>query len=180
MALKFKANIDHESSNRIIKKLKRLKRPVSVNDAKLIGSTIAEEMKNQISKGISPIAGKGRFEGYRGGYKDRIKEYKNVRVNRRGYPKKLRPINLKLTGKFLKGLKHWTRGGFLGGFAAIVGFKTSDKLSVKKERGHREGANDQAERPIIPKGKEFFSRRIQNKVIKILNAVIKRETKKKG
>lgn len=108
---------------------------------------------------------------------------------RRGYPysvrgkfpdKRPRPVNLLLSGEFLAALEHRVVG-IAGQYSVEIGFfEDSDKdrktgvHPAIKEQGHREGANGQPERPIIPIGREDFQISIQKAIIKIVDEVIDR------
>lgn len=126
----------------IIKKIRKekLERSLTKTEVQEIGSLALTEMKTRIAKGISPITG-DRFQAY---------------LNPKRYPgkkKPQRPVNLFLSGDFLQSLKMTAAGGK----NAFIRIFFSDKLSIKKERGHREGAGGQPRRPIIPQGGESFS-----------------------
>lgn len=109
---------------------------------------LIKSMKKVIAKGISPITGRSaRFPGY----KNPKKGYPTS-VRHRFPAKKRRPVNLKLSGKFLKKLKF--RVGV--GKKAFIDIGFFDKYGKTLEEGHREGAGGQPERPIIPTGKEAF------------------------
>lgn len=130
-------------------------------DAERLGTLIIQEMILAISKGISPITGSSistRMKAYRGSYKDQIKE--GIKKNP---GKKLRPINLTLSGKFLNDLKITGYSQEEGGVFPIVGFE--EGLSAQKERGHREGVNNSEKRPIIPQDSENLSRSIRARII---------------
>lgn len=106
-----------------------------------------------------------------------------ARAAKRGYPysvqnefpdKKPRPVNLTLSGDFLRALEI--------GFSAIgkrvrfaVGFY--DEAQAKKERGHREGANGQRKRPIIPKGQESFAETIKADIFQIVRQAVRNAAK---
>lgn len=119
-----------------------------------LGKIITDEMKNLVDKGISPIKGKGRFEPYRNSYRSKIEQ---------GYypGKGLRPVNLKLTGHMLGALSHAVEV-FKSAIRITINY--SDDLARKKESGHREGVNNQAQRPTLPQGSEEFSTVITQKV----------------
>lgn len=157
-----KAKLDNAALKKTQKLIERLERPVTKKTAQKLGSAIVREMKSLISKGNSPISGAGRFPKYK---------------NPKRYPgskKPHRPVNLKLTGDFLKSLK-WKVVTVRGVNATQVGY-FSDKQS-KKEQGHREGSNSQPKRPTIPKGTERFARRIQLKILEILQSSVKQARK---
>ena len=142
------------------------------SDARILGRISINAMKLKIMKGQSPIRGKGlktRFGKYRGGYEKAIKKRKLGN-------KMLRPVNLKLSGDFLDDLKIV---GFIkeqGSTFPEIGFGSSK--SDDKERGHRDGANKQAKRPIIPDDGENFAKTIEKEVIDHLNKILLNEFNK--
>jgi hypothetical protein len=116
------------------------------------------------------------------------------RLKQRGYPfsvqdefpdKKERPVNLYLSGDFMKSLESWLDLALKkspdGNEAKIVkhlwiGFR--DELSQKKEQGHREGANGQEKRPIIPEENEEFATSIQKIIIAGFREALKNAVKR--
>lgn len=148
--------------------LKEVKKLLKEADLKIgpkasqaIGNLIVDLMKEKIAKGISPIEGKPRFPGY----KDVTKYPKQARKEHPA--KRNRPVNLNLSGKFLAGLKAKaspSRGQITVGFF--------DTYGRKLEQGHREGANGQRERPIIPDRGEQLAKSIRLAIVKLYeNAV---------
>ena len=163
------------------------------DEAKDLADDVIKEMKDMIAKGISPIKEKGRFPEYKGVTKTRVaksqaktKGEKEAvkKAQKKAYPysvqskfpeKKPRPVNLELTGSMLSNLVFKLRHT-LKGWMPEVGY--FDEESVKKEQGHREGANGQPQRPTIPDQKEderfaariemIFRRHIKNAVDKFL------------
>ena len=122
------------------------------------------EMKDRIQRGQSPIKGRGRFPAYKN-----PKKYPGKR-------KPKRPVNLYLSGVFLKAL----RGiGYRVGQEIYVRIGFSDSLNAEKERGHREGANGQPKRPIIPEGNETFTPRILLKMKKAYKLAYKEALKRR-
>lgn len=92
--------------------------------------------------------------------------------------KKPRPVNLTLHGDFLNALQARVTGAGID-LGLEVGFFpgwTDDKgvEAFVKEIGHREGANGQPKRPIIPIGTEDFAQRIQNIIWEIIEEEIDR------
>ena len=151
-------------------KLEQMAAPIDKNSAKLAGIAAVEEMKRLIASGQSTIQGSGRFPSYKESYVARIKSSYQSR-----YRKTVRPINLKLTGDFLSNLtsKIVSRGTEI---TTEVGFY--DNLSKLKEQGHREGANGQKERPIIPNENERFSASVRKAVADIYRGRISALAKK--
>ena len=86
------------------------------------------------------------------------------------YPnKRVRPVNLYLSGAFLESLEAIVLGA-AGQFTIEVGFfRDSEAI---KEIGHREGANGQPERPIIPVDREEFAQVIQDVIWQIIEEEI--------
>ena len=177
--LKFTGKVDGTAIKNLIKKLKKLRAPVDKTTAKKAAKGTLKEMKKLIASGTSPIRGNGKMPRYHGSYAAQIKKKGYVSVKGRKYDKKMRPVNLKLTGKFLDNLKSRVIK-VSSGFGISIGYrKKSEKL---KERGHREGHNNQRIRPTIPQENrgEEFALRIQREFITILNEAIGKITKKKG
>lgn len=119
-----------------------------------------EQKKRRISQGQSPITGK-RFPRYK---------------NPDRYPgglKPSRPVNLRLTGDFLRDLVFRVITG--KNPAIEIFFKTNE--SQLKEQGHREGANGQPKRPIIPNQRETYSRGLRRRLDALLQSVIDRAFK---
>lgn len=143
------------------------RKALSNNDLQKIGNEVVKEMKEFISGGISPIQGKGRFPGY----KDPKKYPANQRKN---YPRKrARPVNLELSGDFLKSLSSKPISG--GNPKIEIGYSTSESI---KEQGHRDGANGQPKRPTIPEGTEKFNKSIEKNIIEGAREAISRFLKK--
>ena len=164
-----RARIDKVATKKLQDKLKDLRAPMNKSDAEKMGREVIKAMKATIAKGNSPISGPGisaRFKAY---------------INPRRYPGKRKPkspVNLKLTGKFLKNLKHdvFKRGKV---YAVSIGFTRQSERD--KERGHRERAGGQPKRPIIPipKNREKFIRAIQDRYLKIALKAVKRVTRRR-
>lgn len=90
--------------------------------------------------------------------------------------KKPRPVNLRLHGDFLEALRSQVVGT-MGSYGLEIGFfpGSRDRKGVEawvKEQGHREGANGQPSRPIIPVGTEEFAQVIQNTIWEMIEAEI--------
>lgn len=185
------AKIDLKINMKALKKIEdKLTGAVNKGTLGQIGEAIKEEMLLDVSKGISPIKGVGRYDAYlaaadfnklkqkarasgKGPTRNRLnKEANKIKDTSNRYPynqqgrkwkKKPRPVNLELSGEFLKALRVWITGS--GSKAAVhVGFRsgTGKTPGTKadaptKEKGHRDGANGQPERPMIPRGSETLT-----------------------
>ncbi len=135
-----------------------------------IAQLAREKILDLVSKGISPIEGEGRFAAYKP--KEKNKRYPET--VKRSYPaKRRRPVNLELSGKFLRALKSFPKTvniiaiGFFSGYGETL------------EQGHREGANGQAVRPIIPSEPgESFTKAIRAAILKEYREAILRYLKR--
>ena len=137
---------------------------------KTVSQSTINRMKDLISKGISPIQGRGRFPAYKGNVASRTSKTK------KGYPynvkdsfpdKKITPVNLKLSGDFLDNLDFKQQDTQTQNTSEIGFF---DQTSIDKELGHRTGHNKQGKRPIIPIGSEQIAVSIQREVLKEFSA----------
>lgn len=144
--------INKNSLDRLVERLDTLANPTRRRDAEDLGKLVVREMKHDIAALQSPIRGRGKFPALKKGYKERKK-----RETGRDKP------DLDLTGRFLRSLSS-KANQVKDGWTTTIGF--TSKLSRKKELGHREGANGQAERPIIPNENEGFNRRISQQIRK--------------
>lgn len=101
------------------------------------------------------------------------------KASQRGYPydtkeyregKKFpRPVNLFLTGEFLRSLTFTVKKVEKRAQITIGFFEAKQAL---KEKGHREGANGQARRPIIPRKSEGWAETIRLDIMKLLRDAI--------
>lgn len=155
------------------KELRRLLKEsnVRVNQkiARATGELAIALMKDRIAKGLSPIQGKNRFPGYKDTkkYPGRVKE---------DFPdKRNRPVNLRLSGRFLKQLRVISATS-LG--KVIIGF--SDDYGKTLEKGHREGASGQRERPIIPEPSEELAKSIQLAILRIYEQAVRKFLKSRS
>lgn len=142
MALKIRVNLKE------LKKLEEQIKQELINKeiATQVAKIVVGGMKDSIESGTSPITNQ-RFPAYRGSYRERIQKGKVP-------GKSLQPVNLTLTGRFLRSLVSLSPFKKANGWVAPVGFDSRFGDSQDKEQGHRDGANNQAKRPIIPVGNE--------------------------
>lgn len=100
-----------------------------------MGELIVKEIKNDLSKGNSPVRGERRFDPY----KDKEK-----------YPgdlKPSRPVNLELTGEMLANL---TSKVVSGRSAVDVGFMNASEDVKKRAELHNKGGNGVPRRKFLP------------------------------
>jgi len=138
--------INKRSIDRLVKKLDTLSNPTRKRDAEALGNTIVREMKKDIKRQKSPIRGHGSFPALDPKYK---KRKRNAGAGDKA--------DLSLTGQFLKSLRSQTKK-VRDGFSTVINF--SNRTAQLKEKGHREQANGQGFRPIIPDADEGFNIRI--------------------
>lgn len=145
-----------------------------------VGKTVVAEMKRNIGNGVSPVRGFGKFESYasqrgvEGGYPKNVKnKYPN---------KKTRPINLTLSGKYLKELGHWFDRGFSSGARIMIGFSKGAPSKRTKDLldAHNKGGNKFIpRRPHMPRASkgEKFTVSIDEKIVALfkqrIQAIIK-------
>jgi hypothetical protein len=89
----------------IDKVTKRIEQKLKAVQAKAVMDTatmLSNEIKDSISKGISPVEGEGRFQGYSDSYLEQIKKQTGYL---KGSGKRKRPVNLFVTGTMLNSLK---------------------------------------------------------------------------
>lgn len=149
-------------------KVKKLERKLKRQNYDSVGDVIISDMKNLIRKGISPIRGGGRFPRYK--RENDADGYPNT-VRKRFPGKRKRPVNLKLSGAFLKALKSKT---ISTGRKLEIEIGYFDPKEAIKEDGHREGANTQPKRPTIPIKTEEFALSIQQSADDEVVRVVKR------
>lgn len=159
-----KVKIDRKGVISIGKKLAALAGPINAATANRIGEAVTKEVRDQISKGISPIKGNGRFPRYK---------------NPKRYPgdKKPRtPVNLNLSGAFMDSLTYKVYDARTGKGTEIFynGEDSNGVSNQDKEQGHRDGANGQPKRPTLPSKSrgETFSARLIRIVRDIYNEAI--------
>jgi hypothetical protein len=150
--------------SRIVKGLDSKK----INDQKTltkVGTEVVKEMKADISKGKSPVRGFGRFPGYA---KQRLG---------RGYPdgipgKRKRPVNLKLSGAFLRALKFKPKKGKF----VRIGMIGASKKIRDMFATHNDGTHKHVpQRQFLPTGeKDQFTPRITRIVKNIYKRRIER------
>ncbi len=134
--------------------LELIDRFVDDTTANSIGTTIAEEAKQNISEGLSPVRGYGRFEKYKN-----PKQYPGQLTG--SLAKNQRPVNLFLTGEMLKG--YWYK--LSGKKDTIeVGMTRGTAFANEKAKYHQEGTENMAQRKIIPSDGEEWSISIMRKL----------------
>lgn len=125
-----------------------------------IGSAIVEQVKDQLSKGISPVKEEGRFAGYKKSYVDAIQKGR--------YPgKSVRPVNLKLSGDLINSLDYTARG-----LKNAIEVKINFYGQEDKEDWLRSNPTHAASRKALPRGSEGFNVSIQKTIKDLVNEFI--------
>lgn len=159
-----------------------IRKVVTREDCETIGAFAIVEIKQLISRGISPIEGMGKFPAYKWQTKaigKLGKEKYPLNAVGRKHGKSVTPVNLKLTGDFLNALTNWAEASS-GVWAIVIGFPESDSVSIAKEKGHRDGANGQPRRPILPRGRERWAANVQRVILNGLKYAITKKMKDLG
>lgn len=166
--------------------LEKLLDGIDKRAAREIGSKVVKAMKKQfIAKGISPVAGIARFPAYAAQRKASppLRYPDSVQGDFPG--KRRRPINLFLSGDFLKKLNWWHDKNVIGiGMSQSQGkFSMPDKLIVDMFETHNDGTQDGKknqvpQRKFLPnkKGDEFkpkLQAMINDGIEKFVNKIIK-------
>lgn len=176
--------------------------------ARRMGSITVSEAKRRIAKGVNPIdRWPRRYPPYKAisNFKKGVKQFSGreqqreagrllTRQLRDRYPfnvqskfpnKKLRPVNLKLSGDMLDDLVFVYRGTTKRADEIEIKYKT--KKSADKEKGHRAGVNKQPRRPSLPlvEAREMWINPIQNAVrsivrLRIAEKIVRLNTFGKG
>lgn len=173
----YRITSDQKKIAALKKKLEQLKAPIDRATAMQLGKALVDEMLDLISKGISTVEGTGRMPAYKAQAKSNaLRKAGNkagAKAAKTGYPysvkykypdKRDRPVNLKLSGDFLKDLRFLMDSDRFGFFPKI-GYGSSK--SWDKELGHAEGYNGQPKRPTIPDNQQKFAQRIQRLISSI-------------
>jgi hypothetical protein len=169
---RLKAKINKQQIKNVVDRLGGIKNVMTQQVATTVGKAVVAEMKDMISKGISPVEETGRFPAYKhagekGKYPDSV---------RHKYPeKRQRPVNLYLSGAMLDALTFRVLAA-RNGNAVEVGYYDSDQ--AKKEEGHAIGWNGQPKRPTIPGPGQQFAVRIQAVVIQEIKKALSQYVKR--
>ncbi len=114
---------------------------------KKLGTLVVKEMKRRIAKGLSPVKGEPKYTAYAS--KGKGKGYPNTPDIKKRFPgKKSRPVNLHLSGKWLKKLRFRRK---IGGIT--VGWLNPTKLEKALIETHNQGLHPHVpKRKVLPNG----------------------------
>jgi len=131
----------------LMKKSKQAQKETLAKWKKAATPVVKQEIQGRIGRGLSPVEGEDNFEPYSESYKKQISSTLGSR-----HGKKLRPVNIKLTGRLRKSLKvrAITKG-------LVVWF--SDK-KAKWINNPQADSNNMPRRAILPLTNEKFNKKI--------------------
>ena len=156
----FSKTVEQKILKNIDKQIQRSEKELYVKGAPLM----KQEVDESIARGVSPVKGQGRFKDYSKSYKEQIRKGRFSK-----HQKRLRPVNLKLTGKMRKSLKaRVTATGIVLFYSSPIA-KYHNKLGAGKSKTIR--------RLLPVEQGEEFSRVITNKMIKFFNRILQRNIK---
>jgi hypothetical protein len=161
-----KLKLDPKTVQNISNNIKRNLQNISVEFANQGGEPPRAEIKKLIEAGISPVEGVGRFKGYSESYTEQIKSRKaRDEDGKIQSGKRIRPVNLTLSGKLLKSLKVKALG---------------NKIQISFNRKTKSGddlakiINDGGRRILPTERGERFHRSITKKFIEIASKIIRK------
>lgn len=133
--------------------------------------TLAAEIVQQIQSGTSPVKGQGRFKDYSDSYKDTIERQEGVVKGTDGSfwtEKKVRPVNLTVSGETLKSIQ-----------VKVVGDEIQVDFAAKSAAWHNGGNPKIPRRAILPTlpGEEFsttLSRFLLDRAKRIVAGILNR------
>lgn len=151
--------IKHESLEKLIESVK------SVRNLEELGRVAVKEMRLSLERGISPIRGERRLERYSASYT------KAIQQGWLEHAKKVRPVNLILSGQMLRALEYKAQYGLLE-----VGIWDAEMAELASY--HQDGTANMPARRFIPTQKSehltvTIDRALINKLKDIINRSIR-------
>ena len=125
-----------------------------------LGRPLKRLIVDSINKGISPVAGQGRFKSYSDSYREAIRDGRF-----RSFSKRISPVNLRLSGELLNSIFSQTTRR-----ALIIGFD-NELADIHTNKG---AGKSKTIRKMLPQNREKFSKSITLRLQKIAEAVAKR------
>lgn len=162
MALKL-----NEIFPKLIQDIKILEKAVIRTGGERASEYMKEDIVKSIERGQSPVEGEKRFEKYSKSYTTSIKKGR--------YPgKKIRPVNLKLTGDLLKSIKSkLTSNGF-----SIFFSKTVNGKNLAEIHSFEGAGKSKTIRKILPEQNEEYKKSIKRRATEHLVKVTNNELEK--
>ena len=156
--VEFKSNVD---INQILVRAQKSFRKAALRK-------VAPMIRASIERGVSPVAGEGRFEQYSDSYKEQMVEYGVTGSDGNLWDKKPRPVNLTVSAGMLKSLKI-TLDKMLG---VVVTF--TKKVKGKNLAAIHNNGDGVTERRLLPTvAREKFNRPIQKTIEELAEKAVK-------
>lgn len=134
----------------------------SVRNLEELGAVAVKEMRLSLERGISPVRGERRFAAYSKSYTDAIKK------GWLEHEKKVRPVNLILSGRMLRSIEYKAQRGLLE-----VGIWDAEMVELASY--HQEGTANMPQRRFIPDTQgEYLTVTIDRALINKLKEIINR------
>lgn len=144
----------------------------STKALKPIAEDTLAHIKDNISRGFSSVRGVGRFVEYSGAKNPGNKTGYPFNVQKKFPSKRVRPVNLKLSGDMLSSLVSRVEGG-------TISIGIFDKVEAEKAIKHNDGTEKVPQRHFLPtkKGEQFtisIQRQLKALMVEVLGRIIKR------
>lgn len=148
--------VKHGSFERLIEAVN------SVRNLQELGAVAVKEMRLSLERGISPVRGERRFAAYSASYTEAIKK------GWLEHEKKVRPVNLILSGRMLRSIEYKAQKGLLE-----VGIWDAEMVELAGY--HQEGTPNMPQRKFIPDTQgEYLTVTIDRALINKLKEIINR------
>jgi hypothetical protein len=147
--------VKHGSLTKLIEAVK------SVRNLEELGRVAVKEMRKSLERGISPVRGERRMAAYSESYSEAIKK------GWLEHDKKVRPVNLILSGQMLRSIEYKASRGSLE-----VGIWDSDMVELASY--HQDGTDKMPARRFIPTDNgEYLTVTIDRALLNKLKQIIK-------
>ena len=134
----------------------------SVRNLQELGQVAVKEMRLSLERGISPVRGERRFAAYSASYT------KAIKAGWLEYEKKVRPVNLILSGRMLRSIEYKAQKGLLE-----VGIWDAEMVELASY--HQDGTTNMPQRKFIPDTQgEYLTVTIDRALINKLKEIINR------
>ena len=149
-------------NNQVIRDNSKLVSEVRKEFRKIGPKKIRERVLKNLSKGVSPVEGVGKFDKYSDSYKDEIKKGTSFRMIAATPKKRRSPVTLRLVGQLWNSLKLFTTGGFTDKFRLV--FDWQDFLAdIHNRRGA--GKSKKIRRMLPTEKGENFNKDINDTIL---------------
>jgi len=162
-------------NNKVVQDVSVLLPEVRKEFRKIGPKAVRKAILRDMTKGISPVDGFGKFDKYSDSYKKEIKKQTSNRMNAASPKKRRSPVTLRLTGELHRSLKLFTSGGFGKTFKLV--FDWRDFLAdIHNRRGA--GKTKIVRRMLPTLSGENFNKTINDTILNRLKQAAKIVAKK--